>query len=134
VLTFSRRCSAVLLVLVLGADARAMCSGWASTPEARMDCCADERTCPMHSSPGDPSGTARTVTQADADRCCAASAPEDAVPSPASFVSPPALAVLPNPVVIALPGPIVLPGAWRTPPLSLVPHVPRHLLLSVLLV
>jgi hypothetical protein len=132
VLTASRY-AAVLLVLILGADARALCAGWASTPEARMDCCADEGSCPMHSS-DETSGATRGVSQADADRCCASSEPKDAVPSAWSFVSAPAPAMLPALAALALSVPAGTPGAWRPTPPAPVTHVPKHLLLSVLLV
>ena len=49
------------------------CAGWLSSQSARMDCCADEQNCPMHR-PGVRHATGnQSVSQDDADRCCAMS-------------------------------------------------------------
>jgi hypothetical protein len=62
----------VLAVLTLCVGNLAACAG-GSTPEARLDCCAQDDACPMPPSGPDVTGTSRIVTQAQVDSCCAAS-------------------------------------------------------------
>ena len=133
-LFLGRRVSAVVLSLALLAGDVALCAGWAATPEARMACCADEDTCPMHRSDGQTEGD-RAVTQAHADSCCAASEPERTDQSTPTFASTISSAVLGTATALPATLPVlVLRGAWQTPvPLPPGP-VPKHVLLSVFLV
>jgi hypothetical protein len=84
----------------------------------------------------DPSGSSskRLVTQADADRCCAASERGHSTPSPSAFVLAVAFAVVPSPVPLVLPAPEMPLRASPLPGTVPATHVPTHLLLSVYLV
>jgi hypothetical protein len=136
VLSFRRRrASAVLLTLALAAGQPGICAGWMATPEARIACCSDDGTCPMHTARSGDHGTTRNVTQADADRCCAASEQDDSAPSPSTIAISIALAIVHAPIGvlnaerdahanISRRASVPIPAA----------HVPKHLLLSVFLV
>lgn len=134
VLTFGRRFSAAALSLALLAGDVAQCAGWAATPEARMACCADEATCPMHRS-AEQTDVDRVVTQAQADSCCAASEPDRTDQSTPTFAATISSAVLGTATALPATLPVlVLRGAWQVavplPPDS----VPKHVRLSVFLV
>jgi hypothetical protein len=99
-----------------------------------MACCTNDTNCPMHKSESHHHGSNHKVTQTQADGCCARSERNDSATSQTTFVSSGtvALVVATVPVVVA---PIV-PALqeWRAfVPLPVSP-VPKHLLLSVLLV
>jgi hypothetical protein len=114
----------------------ALCAGWASTPAARMACCAGITQCPMHASDGHSSASPRTVTQDQADSCCAASERQQPQ-KPSGIASPIAIsaAVLGVALVVPpVPPPLVLSDGWRTILPAFTPPAPRHLLLSVFLV
>jgi hypothetical protein len=127
--------SAILLTLALAAGQAGICSGWMRTPEARIACCSADGTCPMHTSGSEDHGTARNVTQADADRCCAASGQDDSAPSPSTIAISIALAVVHTPIGVLNAEPDAHAKISRRAPV-LIPaaHVPKHLLLSVFLV
>lgn len=77
----------------------------------------------------------QSVTQAEADRCCAASEHEDSTPSPSDASSVVTLAVALSPVRALLAEPDPHPDIRRAAVLPAPPsHVPKHLLLSVFLV
>jgi hypothetical protein len=133
VLSFSHRLSAVLLTLALAAGQAGVCAGWMSSPEARMACCADDGPCPKdNSEPED--GSTRVLTQAEADRCCAASDRDDSAPSPSSVAFFVALGIVLSPVPVLTPDPQAHAELWRASVPIPTPHVPKHLLLSVFLV
>lgn len=124
--------AAVLVILSLGTDGLAECAGWATSPEARMDCCEDG-SCPMHAA-ARAHGAHRATTQAQADSCCAVSDPGDSAPPTVAFV------IAPSPLASAPAR--VGPRADRVVVLDARPaHVPRpgrrvapHVLLSVFLI
>jgi hypothetical protein len=128
-----RRATAVLALLALCAGNVAVCAGWQSTAEARMACCKSAMHCPMHESDGRGHGSHAGITQKDADDCCAA-APQrrDSDATARTFVI---AGVMPAPAIpFASPIAAPVPPMWRAVvPLRGSP-VPRHLLLSVLLV
>lgn len=134
VLRFSRRLAAALLTLALAGGQSGICAGWMPTPEARMACCADDAACPMHASASQDEGSKRALTQAEADRCCAASEQGESSPSPFNATFFVTLAVALDPVSAPLSEPDAHQDIWR----SSVPvppgHVAKHLLLSVFLV
>ena len=124
------------LTLALVAGHAALCAGWAAAPEARMACCADGATCPMHKSDSssDSDDEGGGLTQAEADICCASSERDASRPSIPTLAL--AIAAAVSGTAIRLPAetpPLVLAGAWR----SVVPlpagSVPKHVLLSVFL-
>ena len=126
-----RRAVALLCVLVLGQGTLGLCAGWQPAPEARRQCC-QSGACARHE-PVD-GVSQEPISQAAADDCCAQSPRGDSSPSGKVFASTITLAVL-----IALPSvlltqepvaPVNAPWETTSPPI----HVPRHLLLSVLLV
>ena len=133
VVSFSKRLSAVLLTLALAAGQAGVCAGWMATPEARMACCSDDGPCPMHKSESE-DGPTRVVTQAEADRCCAASEHEDSTPSQSNAAFFVTLAVALIPVPGLLPAPEAHAEIWRASVPIPTGHVPKHVLLSVFLV
>jgi hypothetical protein len=130
---FSRRLSAVLLTLALAATQVGVCAGWMPTPEARMACCSEDGSCPMHQPDSQDDGSRRIVSQADADRCCAASEDEESIPSPSSAAFSVTFAVLLSPFAALLPEPESGPDFCASVPVP-TRHVPKHVLLSVFLV
>jgi hypothetical protein len=130
-----QRLAALALTFGLVAGNAAICSGWLPTAEARRACCADGGQCPMHE--GDPhrSGSARVLTQVEADSCCGSAEGRHSNQSNPSFVTAITAAVLGVGVLLPADVPaLVLSDAWRTSaPIAMGP-VPRHVLLSVFLV
>jgi hypothetical protein len=126
-----RRVVSVACVLAFVQGAVAQCAGWQATPQARLDCCRDGM-CPLHHR--EESASRAQITQAVADDCCAHSLEQESGPSATVFASTMTLAVLESrpPVVLSLAPAIPLSAPWETP--SPPDHVPKHLLLSVLLV
>jgi hypothetical protein len=131
----STRLSTVFLILALSAGNLSLCAGWMPTPEARMACCSDGHGCPMHKSQSSDAGSQRTLTQAEADSCCASSEGDDSgqsVPTLAPLISPAVLGV-----AIVLPQHVphlVLSERWRIAVPIPATHIPTHVLLSVFLV
>jgi hypothetical protein len=82
---------------------------------------------------GDDDGSARAVSQAEADSCCAASETDDSAPTASTLNFSISLAPVQTAIQLVEP-PLVLFEARRT--LAPVPStsVPRHVLLSVFLV
>jgi hypothetical protein len=133
--TFVKRLASVLLCLTTAAGNAAVCAGWAPTPEARMACCTDEESCPMHQDDSHNSVSPRQLTQAQADNCCASSEREQSNPSNPTFIAAISDAVLGPAVVLAASAPsLVVTDGWRTAVPLPQAAVPRHVLLSVFLV
>lgn len=134
VLTLSRRLVTLILTALVATGNAAICKGWALTPEARMACCNDEQPCPMHEGQPKGSSATQTVTQAQADSCCALSEQEQSGQSNQAFAAPVCGAVLGPGIIVppALPR-LVLTDAWRTGAPVPSPPVSRHVLLSVFL-
>jgi hypothetical protein len=87
----------------------------------------------MHESDSE-DGPTRVVSQAEADRCCAASEPGDSAPSPTGPAFSVTLGVALRPDPVLLPEPEPQPDIWRASLPKPASHVPKHLLLSVFLV
>lgn len=131
---FVRRIAAAVAVLALGAGNIAVCAGWQTTAEARMECCLSSTNCPMHESGRHDHSSTRGVSQTQADSCCAASSqrPESSSPHSTFAVSGPiALAQIAG---FSSPMTGVPAQEWRALVPLRVSSVPKHLLLSVLLV
>src|SRR5262249_18598093 len=134
VLRLAKRLATMTAVLTLCVGNLTVCAGWQSTPEARMACCKNGTSCPMHKSESHGSRSKRAASQMQADHCCAAASDraQSSVAGTAFVPSiPTALPAAASPVV-----PVVVPALeeWRAlVPLPVSP-VPKHLLLSVLLV
>ena len=126
--------AAVLATLALLAGSPAVCAGWLPTPEARMACCTDDEHCPMQAAAAGEHGAAHAVSQADADRCCAAAEREDAAPSSTPSLPSAALAPVAAPLAFSAIDLETAHDAWRPAARLPAAHVPRHLLLSVLIV
>jgi hypothetical protein len=124
------RLATLVLALVTAAGNLAPCAGWRTTPEARMACCTDDAACPMHK---DGAGAAsRPLTQAAADSCCASPVGDDAAPTAAYVLSAIVdLAPVAPPARHSAIWPLASARFDQPPPPR---AVPRHLLLSVLLV
>lgn len=133
-MSLSRNLSAILLSLALVAGQGGVCAGWGPTPQARMACCLGNGPCPMHESESDNGAAERVLTQAEADRCCAASEPDDSAPSQSSVTLSVALGLVSSPVPSLLPEPQHHALRSRAPAPIPKAHVPRHVLLSVFLV
>lgn len=88
----------------------------------------------MHSSAERQAGSANSVDQADADRCCAASERGTSVPSSVSIPSATLVAVLP--ALSAVPDAAVIAPyvEWLEAAPNPPPSVARHALLSVFLI
>jgi hypothetical protein len=112
----------------------AVCAGWQATPEARMECCKNGTTCPMHQSDANRSRSPHSITQAQADTCCAASSNRSESPTAVSSFALVNAATLPAIVPSVVPVAAHALEEWRAlVPLPVSP-VPKHLLLSVFLV
>ena len=126
-----QRLLASALSVLLFAGSGAVCAGWAPTPEGRMECCVDGN-CPMHRRERETDKI--SVTQAQADSCCASS--EDIPASEVGIRFGSMTVALPvDPgllVLVAVPLPL-RDGAWHSPPVPIDP-VPKHVLFSVYLV
>jgi len=79
-------------------------------------------------------GSTRVLTQAEADRCCAASEQDDSTPSPSSAGFFVALGIVLCPVPALISDPPAHVELWRASVPIPTAHVPKHLLLSVFLV
>jgi hypothetical protein len=129
-----RHLAALALTFGLMAGNTAICAGWLPTPEARMACCADGK-CPMHKGDVHGSGSARLLTQVQADSCCASSERENSDRSSPSPVTAITAAVLGAGMVLPASVPArVLSDGWRTSAPMPVAPVPKHVFLSVFLV
>ena len=124
----ARALTSLLLVLVAAIAPVAACEGWAATPAARMACCANGATCPMRDGHGD----AHAPSQAAADSCCAASEADPTAPAQAFEPASPAPTAAAS-LVVESSAPL-RPLSSRRDGRAAAPAVPRHLLLSVLLV
>jgi hypothetical protein len=129
-----RRAAALVAVLTLFVANIAVCAGWQATPEARMACCMNGTTCPMHKSDAHEHSSMRLISQAQADSCCAAAAQQREEAAAGSIFATSGVIVLAPVTVFTTPTGTFASQEWRAlvplPALSL----PRHLLLSVLLV
>ena len=124
----ARRIGAVAIVVAICVGNLAVCAGWQATPQARMACCTNRTSCAMHGS----DDAVVAISQEQADGCCASqssrtqSSVADSQVLPSKAI---ALAIVTN-VVVTVPA----VQAWRTVlPLPVSP-VPKHLVLSILLI
>jgi hypothetical protein len=133
-MALAMRFAAIVAILTLSVGNLAVCAGWQATPEARMACCMNGASCPMHKSESHGSGSKRTISQVQADSCCAAASnrTQSSVAS-TGFVVASATALPPVPSVVVAVPPLAL-QEWRALVPLPVSAVPKHLLLSVLLV
>ncbi len=131
---FANRLSVVFLTLALVAGQAGVCPGWMATPEARMACCSEDGPCSMHKSDSADDESKRVVSQAEADRCCAASEQDDSAPSPTGPAFTITLAVALSPLPALLPQSESHVSISRASVPIPAAHVPKHVLLSVFLV
>jgi hypothetical protein len=122
------------LVLSLSGAGLAPCAGWASTAQARHDCCV-EGQCPDQLETDSHSTSHRgPISQAQADACCAASEQQNQQRSSqvvgAAFLLAPLVEIVLH--TLANTGPPELVRMHVSSPLP--PPVPLHLLFSVFLV
>lgn len=128
-----RRLAAVVLIVVVSGGGFGLCAGWASSAAARMACCASGSGCPMHSQEPDRTGPARTLTQTEADSCCAGSERADST-APVLVV-----AVVPRLALVGLLSILEPPAAAPMAPSRAAAaiesrHVLTHVLLNVFLI
>jgi hypothetical protein len=134
VVTVLRRVAAVAAVLTLIVGNIAVCAGWQATPEARMACCMDGATCPMHKSDSHKSSSSRVVSQAQADSCCAAATQgRDSSAAGSIFAISSVMALVPV-TAFTVPSNAFASQEWRALVPLPVSSTPKHLLLSVFLV
>lgn len=89
----------------------------------------------MHEGASHTSGSARVLTQAEADSCCASSEREESTPSTPAFAAAISIAVLGPGILLPAHVPaLVLSDDRRTVSPLPTPPVPKHVLLSVFLV
>jgi hypothetical protein len=131
-----RRAIALVVVLALGAAGWAECAGWQTTAAARIACCSGSGDCPLHRSTQPGAGAATVVTQAQADRCCAASDTNPSTPSNQAFSLPlsPALVASTFSTLASIIAPPASIDAWRTHVPLPVGQVAKHVLLSTFLI
>ena len=134
VVVLSRRLAAIAAVLTLCAGNLAVCAGWQASPEARMACCQDESTCPMHKSAGHGSPAHHQVTQTQADNCCAGSEQSESATTRQALVSSGVVALAPATMTLVVMPTVAALEEWRALVPLRVSTVPKHLLLSVFLV
>jgi 3'-phosphoadenosine 5'-phosphosulfate (PAPS) 3'-phosphatase len=133
--TVFRRAAAFVVALALCAGNVAVCAGWQATPEARLACCMDGATCPMHKSDHHEHSSRHVVSQAQADSCCAAAAQRrDSSAAGSTFVASGAIALVPVAAMISTPTTASPEQGGRALVPLPVSSTPKHLLLSVLLV
>jgi hypothetical protein len=131
---FFRRLAATAAVLALSVGNVAACAAWQATPEARMACCQDESTCPMHQSEAHASSVKHSVTQQQADDCCAGSERSHSATTNSTFTLSAVVGFSTAILPVAADSRIPALQAWRAFVPLPVPPIPKHLLLSVLLV
>lgn len=133
-MTLVRHLASLVAVLALSAGNLAACTGWASTPEARMSCCAADPECPLHDADSPAAVVTTVVSQEQADSCCAVSEGRDSNLPTTAFVPPAPLGLASGP----LPALVSAPQSPAPTALALLPFprsaVPTHLLLSVFLI
>ena len=129
----TRQLAAMAAVLALCVGNLSVCAGWQSTPEARMACCMDGTTCPMHKSDNHEHSSRHVVSQAQADSCCAA-APQrrDAPAAGSTFAASGVMTLVPI-AAFTVPVSAFMSRQWRALVPLPVSSTPKHLLLSVLL-
>ena len=133
-MTMFRRVAALVAALALCTGNVAVCAGWQATPEARMACCMDGATCPMHKSDHHQHFSRRVVSQAQADSCCAAAAQRrDSAAAGSTFAASGVIALVPV-AAFTVPLSAFMSQEWRALVPLPVSSTPKHLLLSVLLV
>lgn len=129
-----RHVAAIAVALALSAGNAAVCAGWQATPDARMACCTNGTSCPMHAADRHGHSTDAGVSQVQADSCCAASAQRhDSAAAALTFVASGAIALVPV-AVFAIPVNRLAAHGWRAFVPLPVSATPTHLRLSVLLV
>ena len=130
VVSIRGRAFALLLTVALAAGNVGVCAGWTASATARMACCADDAGCPMEASVAH---AHRTMSQAQADACCAVSERQTTNSTRTVAVG---SALIGLRAAFSLSQSLPAPGlrkAWIVPPLC-GPSVPRHVLHSVFLV
>lgn len=129
------RFPALLVVFALLMNTWVQCVASVSTPEARMACCTDEDPCPMHQNGRDgASSTDSRVNQAQADACCASAEPWPSTPSSTSHIATFTFAFQSTVLSADLVDIATVRQGCRDVSAISATRVPRHLLLSVLLV
>ena len=128
-----RRLAAVLLAIALFGGPARLCAGWMLSAEARMDCCEDG-SCPMHKGEEHTFGAGISITQQDADACCASATTQGSTSTSPSAPMVTAAVLGPGIVVPPATPTLVLSSDWRI--LSPVPRAspPTHVLLSTFLI
>jgi len=129
-----RRLYALILAVALVTGQTGLCAGWLPTAEARMDCCADG-SCPMHKGEHHHTNSGSSITQAEADACCASAKEAPSGPSAPTAASAVSIAVLgPGTLTPATTPALVLSDFWRVDAPVPLDSLPRHVLLSTFLI
>jgi hypothetical protein len=133
-MTLVRRFAAVAIVSTVCFGNLSVCAGWQPTAEARMACCMTGTSCPMHRSDRDRAASRRAINQVQADNCCAATSNRTQFSVAHSTFVLSNAAALPAAVSNIIPLALPVLREWRALVPLPVSAVPKHLLLSVLLV
>jgi len=132
--TTFRQIAAFVAAVALCAGNVAVCAGWQATPEARLACCMDGATCPMHEPDHHQHSSRHVVSQAQADSCCAAADQRrDSAAAGSTFAASGLIALVPV-AAFTVPVSAFMSHEWRALVPLPVSSTPKHLLLSVLLV
>jgi hypothetical protein len=130
----ARRFAALSIILAMILGSPAICAGWARSAAERLACCVEEIGCPMHEPPVHQSHASAGVTQAQADACCAASESRKSSPTTQHFTNIGSASLAPSVLSLIVTSPTALVPTTRSTPARPPGPVPRHLLLSVLIV
>jgi hypothetical protein len=99
-----------------------------------MACCMDGTSCPMHKSDHHEHSSTHSLSQTQADSCCAAGAQRrDSVSAASTFVASGVIALVPV-AAVTVPVSALNSQEWRALVPLRVSSVAKHLLLSVFLV
>lgn len=99
-----------------------------------MACCDEAETCPLQHQAASESQFATSVSQAQADACCALSAGHESVTPTSKLALSASLAPVTSPLPVALVADPSPREDWRTSVPLTRPPIPKHVLLSVFLV
>ena len=122
----------IIIAMILGSPAT--CAGWAQSANERRACCVEETGCPMGETPVRHSHGSEGVTQAQADACCAATESRKSSPIAPQFTSIGSVSLAPGGLSLVVASPAALVLTARSTPERPPGSIPRHLLLSVLIV
>lgn len=134
VLNLARRFLALTTISAMMIGSSGICVGWTASADDRRACCVEETGCPKHEVPMHHPHASTGVTQAQADACCAATESRRSSPTTPHLTRTASVSLAPSALSLIVDQPAAPFLCTRTAPARPPGTVPRHLLLSVLLV